>query len=132
MATAQSTDPEAAASPRLPVLPPEIFERILSEYDPSCYADSILDTWDIQRACLVSKAFQVIAERILYREVSVVCHEILRTHGLRGGKFGGLEKLCKTLLGKKSTRKREDAERRRGYVREIKLSNLRCAPPLLF
>lgn len=104
----------------LPILPPEVLQHILGEYDQSWESTSALRTGDLLRACCVSKSWQLMAERELYRRISVTCHEKMRTLGLREGKFRALERVCRALL------LTNDAPRRRGYVQGITLRHLRC------
>lgn len=58
------------------VLPPEILQRVLSEYSPLRRSHAILAPQDLKAACLVNKSFQVMAERVLYRHIRVTCHPL--------------------------------------------------------
>lgn len=120
-----STDPtenlvQRLATPTCSIFPPEILQRIFSQYSPTWDSGSILSEWDLMKLSRISRQFQLIAERELYRHVSIICHEKMRSRR-RGGKFGTLEMLCNTLFLP------ESGPRRLGYMRELTLRYMRCA-----
>lgn len=110
----------AAATGRIPVLPPEILQRIIGEYAPPWESGSILTREDIINLSCTSRQLQVIAERELYRNTSVVCHNINLFSPLSQGlQFSSLEGLCRALFLS------EHGAQRLTYFRRLMLINLR-------
>lgn len=106
------------------VLPPEILQRVLSEYSPLRRSFAILAPQDLKAACLVSKSFQVMAERVLYRHIRVTCHPLWDSDHNRN-KLATLPNISSVLLSENvddNTR-----SRRARYVRNIELYHLRYA-----
>lgn len=127
LSTGTSQDPPLATSESIcTVLPPELLQRILSEYSqcPNQSPSYTLHSQDLRNLACVSRQFQLIAERELYRHVFLTCDYVFRRLSVRAP-LDELKMLCGALFLPGAVEER--GRRRLGYVREISFSQMRCA-----
>ena len=105
---------------QIPILPLEILQRIAGEYAPQWQSHSILSREDIVNLSCTSRQLQVVAEYELYRNISVVCHDIsLFRPSSQEAQFSSLESLCLALFLSRN------GPQRRTYFRRLTFFNLR-------
>ena len=112
--SASQLDNTLRPSPLVSILLLEILQIVAAQL-------ASIDLRSLIPLSLVSKNFQAIAERELYRCISISCYHIAFVKHRRGGQFGTVESLCNALLS--STR---DGSRRLGYIKVLRLRNIRC------